>query len=477
MDQNESIEITVLSGCLTPEIHNIRRRIKRDFFNKPFHKTLFDFCCTFYERNQIYPTKAVLNAAFEKNNYENKLEMEVLVSKLIDSVDKSLLYQRLDDLKLDYQLREIRSTLKDVQNPSIRDFSEISESLKKSIVQIETLCDDKFRVDDLQKEESIKKHKIYIDGLQDPDPKKRFYFGVESIDNVLPPGGPGLLYTYAAPTGQGKTTVLLNHAYNLAVQQKKNIIFAYAEMGCDQMNNAFYLIHAARAMGATDLDMGLVLKGLADKKQYDTLRKAADHFKNTESGRVFFINASGLSIQEIHIEAENINKETRVDAIFIDYFAKLKSPFPKEHVAQQIDDTYKYGEFLKNSFDSGRGVFLVTGHQINREGLKKIQTDEDAKGGFEDYHLYMSNEVRHASDAILGFAKADELPGADSNGAAETELIVSVIKNRYDSKSVKPFPVEVNWKTKYISSIDVDPDEHGRASFSKEPEILDFSDE
>lgn len=475
---SEAIEAVVLSGVFTPLILQVRTRVKPEFFSTPFNKKLYSLASEFYEKNRCPISKEALTAIFEKENHENVLELEILLSKIPNKVDEALLLQRADDLKQAFQKREVDGLLEELKRMSNFDFEAVSGSVKKRLYEIESQSNTDAQFQEGSDPKVVEKQKKYLDEQASQDPQKKYFFGLEKIDEYLIPGGPKLLYTYAAPTGHGKTAVLLNHAYHMVVHLKRNVVFANCEMGEEQMKMAFYALYAYKELGLHAVDVSEIMSGKSPENIYLALKSAVDKFASGGYGKIFFIEASGLTLPELHSKVEELNNTVApIDALFVDYFAALKnmSKNKNDMAFSQMDETFKYAEYMKNSFAKGRGLFIVTGHQINRSGERRI-LETTKKKGFHTVDLYMSNEARHKSDAIIGFYKPQDDDGnVVSEESLNSELLVSIMKNRWGKAGMKPFPIGVNWRVRALNHIDVLPEDDNRISFDKEPEMLDFN--
>lgn len=469
-------ELIVISGCFSKHALPAFQKINKEFFEAVLCGKVFEYAKDFYFKHNQIPSKDSLLAAFEKENTDLKFEIEILAAKLIDplAIDPALFLQRIESLRVDFQFREIKTVTAEISSRKEANYKTVAEELKIALNRIELLSNDSILIEEFTS-------KVSGDALEHDYLKtklagnsQRFYMGVDSIDDIISGGAYGKLFVYAAITGHGKTSALIHHAYNMVFAQKKNVLFVEAEMSVDDIRGIFHAHHAYKKFNVLGMDTRKLFSGkLSEEEEKILLEKSkVDFYTNSEYGKLYFMNGAGLPIDAIFAYADSLQQAVGVDAIFIDYLSKLIPIQKCRDSREKIDSLYQYVEQKRLSFAKGRGVFVCTGHQINREGQKEMKVAK-RQGELQTTDIKDTSEVENLADAVIGFYDPSKVNRIGNMSQHKTELIVTIMKHRR-GLTPPPFRVEINRAVSVIKSLESASDQNGQASFDKPVEVLDL---
>jgi hypothetical protein len=275
---------------------------------------------------------------------------------------------------------------------------------------------------------SVEDQKEVVDGYKkrkrDPGASIGLYTHLDKIDEAFRGIKLGQLFIIAAFVGQGKTTFAINLAYN-GIMQGMSGAYVSLEMNYEEMRDMFYVLHCSNP----DWYKHPKYKHLAGKISYTKVRYgelneqeeefflvASEDFKNRpDFGKLELIQPSGGSLTPSMLDMELNDRRVRLaengqpmEFAVIDYVGLMTQ-----------DKELRYGDFnvdlnsmvkwLKNfalTFDSGRGLRVITPHQVNREGWKEACKND---GIYRLTALSNANETERSSDGVIALFMTEEM--------------------------------------------------------------------
>ncbi len=282
-------------------------------------------------------------------SYENATEYAKIV------VDKSIKRNMIglstgiveaaykEDMTVDEILVDAESMIYKVAHRKKRDsFQEVSEDVGDVFDQI------------------IKKSK-------EPDVMTGLPTGFQKIDDCTQGLQPGELVIVAARPGVGKTSLVLNIAYKLAVHDKKNVLIFSFEM------SNFDLIRRMLAVGSR-VPLQKIRRGRIDSEDKAGLMRVAGELSNTsvfidtEDNNVFDMKAKTRTLK-----AELQKKGKKLDLIIVDYIQLVRpnENIPREQQISQISRSLKM-------LASEMKLPVIALSQLNREVEKREKAADKA---------------------------------------------------------------------------------------------------
>jgi hypothetical protein len=263
----------------------------------------------------------------------------------------------------------------------------------------------------------------YKQRKKDPGANIGLFTHLDKIDGVFRGVKLGQLFVVAAFVGQGKTTFAINMAYN-GIMQGMSGAYISLEMTYEEMRDMFYVLHCSNP----DWYKNPKFKNLAGKISYSKVRygelnsleeefflTASEDFKNrSDFGKLELIQPSGSLTPSI-LEMELYDRKAKLAE-----FGQNLEFSVVDYVGLMVQDKdLRYGDFnvdlnnmvkwLKNfalTFDNGRGLRMITPHQVNREGWKEACKND---GVYRLTALSNAHEVERSSDGVISLFMTDEM--------------------------------------------------------------------
>lgn len=230
----------------------------------------------------------------------------------------------------------------------------------------------------------------------------RNLFGLEPVDEACSGHKRGEFWIHTAFTGELKTSLALNYAYNNAMVYGKNIFYAILEMPYDQLRRQLYVIHSSHGKfvtewhkedGYTGLNYIQVRDGLLTKKDKERYRIIVNDFKESCKGRLFVWRPkAGTGIQDIARKAEMFHNRWGCDGIVIDHLGLVKTRSNRDYVVA-LNEVVQESRQVALDFARGQGVPLLALFQMNRQG--KLRADKN--DGYYDM-----SAISYANECLIG---------------------------------------------------------------------------
>jgi len=367
------IDDVVLAGCLTPLAQEIRKKIDAEFFDSEAEKEVFKITMAYLIDHGEPMSKVGLLAYLDTLLAEQKVRLFETVNKLSVGVDSSLVRVQAEALIDRYKKKETLEIAEISKQLRIGNEDEVREQMTTRLLHMKHRTNKKvFRI-------SNKDEKGYENFMQmieeEANRPPGLYTGVREIDEETGGAQPGELWVYYAASGDGKSTMLRNHAYHAAIVQKKRVILYTAELSAEMTIKGILFQHAFKKFGYEDLNFKLLKQRkmtAEQKKRYDEV--AHDFYKNPEYGHLMIEKTDGMTIQDIHASAEEINRFHKLDGIYIDYLDSLPTTSKQNAAYLAKAEAFVYTQQnIATNFNGGQGIPVITAHQINKIGKERAR--------------------------------------------------------------------------------------------------------
>ncbi len=265
-------------------------------------------------------------------------------------------------------------------------------------------------------------------------------------------------------TGHCKTTFAINMAYR-ALWQGWNTAFITLEMSFDEIRRKIYVLHACNPIqkvrfpkykhlvgkiGYNSVRYGKLTK--EEKDYYSLICKDFDDTVNKEAGSFgkFFIwqpEKSSTTASDIEFKTRQYQQELQamgknLDFLVIDYIYLMGAD--KDEKAKDgnetINNIIRTLKRMTLTFNNGKGIRILSPHQINREGYKEALKNE---GVYYLTSLANTNEAERSSDVVISVFKFEE------KNVASNRLKICGLKIRRDG-AFSPFDACIDFNTGFI---------------------------
>ena len=456
----ESAESVIISACLNEKlILDIRTRVKPEFFKDQVLGSLCEKLLAFYSRNSIVPTQETVKELVKSEfNTQEQLLLNPVINGLSADIDESLVKLRIEELIKNFRIRKYESLGSLLTSKKISDPAMLETKTYKALSDIKALTDDDISIIDLthNPDAAVKIEASYETG-HSPEEGGSLFCNVKEIDEMTGGGRKGELWLYLGATGHGKTTMLMNHAYHLAVNMGVNVIYVTVEMPTISMMQYFSALHAFRKFGATRMDTRDIRShNLDDETRAKWAEATEDLANNPDYGMLRMVQVKRHNnIVDVAMITERIQNEFDVHAIFIDYLTRLSAISRRGQMHEEIDESVKAAKHFALDHNKSEGIFVCTAHQPNDSGRSRAIKND---GVYDTRAVSGSKEAANSADVMVSIFKACELGGEKAAEQAESglaqddgELLFSVIKNRHGPPSHR-FSVYADLKARSVES-------------------------
>jgi len=261
------------------------------------------------------------------------------------------------------------------------------------------------------------------------------FTGLRQMDDALKGAKRGELWTHAAFTGNMKSTLMLNWAYNQAVfYRHSNIVFSL-EMPYQQVRRILYSLHSAHPKfdearrffgigkslsyksirdGELDLIPEARLLGMSEAERSGLLEISGRFYDPNRPEKRFLaeyvvpdFNDPANEYGNIHIEVHDpdksdftvtdarnkaellYSKDPTIASLFVDHAGLMAARQRMPSTTEKINEVVRDLKRLSMSFNRGAGIAVVNLFQISREGYKSA---EKSGGRYNLTHLSYANE-------------------------------------------------------------------------------------
>jgi len=243
--------------------------------------------------------------------------------------------------------------------------------------------------------------------------------GFTEIDRMTGGFQNGDLIVIAARPSMGKTALALNIASNMAIKNEKSIGFFSIEM---QEVQIMMRLLALRA----NINLGQLIQGKKKLtgQEWQQLNLAASEFNKAD----FFIDDSAvLSIIEMKTRARKLQRENKLDVVFVDYLQLMKVS----------------GENLRRSDSRAQEVSIISSSlkamakelNIPVVALAQLNRSPEQRGGstsgtpkYQLSDLKESGAIEQDADIIM-FLHREEQYNKDTDNTGEADLIIAKQRN------------------------------------------------
>jgi replicative DNA helicase len=276
--------------------------------------------------------------------------------------------------------------------------------------------------DEIVKEYAMKK-KLYLEGRGGG-----IEFGIPSLDAKIGGLQPGELDLVIGWTGSGKTSLMINLAWNAAIKQGKNVVFATTETLRPQVRRKIVCRHSMLPLFGLDrgpqpgLNTNDVRRGLLSRELEDKLAEVVTDFStNPNYGKVYIAQIPRrATVSTLESRLVRIGRQFHIDLVIMDYLQLLRSETRRDSIREDLSSVVKDTKQMVTTLNDGAGVCLVSPWQVNRSSR-----DEAVKA--QQYTLSALAETAEApnsADIVVSL-----LEPMDANSRVQ-QVKYQILKNR-----------------------------------------------
>ena len=232
--------------------------------------------------------------------------------------------------------------------------------------------------------------------------------GFPDLDNITCGLQNSDLIIIAARPSMGKTTLALNIAQHIAVNEKLPVAIFSLEMSKEQLVQRILCAQA-------NIDAQRLRRGFLSDDDYPRLTKAAGPLAEAP---LFIDDTASISVMEVRAKARRLKSEHGLSAIFIDYLQLMRGSERSENRQQEISAISRSLKALAKELD----VPVIALSQLSRaveqrEKKRPILSDLLESGGIE------------ANADIVAFIYREGYYNQNAENRHETEIILAKQRN------------------------------------------------
>lgn len=393
-------------------------------FTKEAHKKVFQMLRIFIEKYKRSPSRAdfdnfIAHVDTDKKYREDILtEYDKISQEDIGGIDFKFL---LDDFINKVIETQYSKYLQEAMMKSQSGFLKVSmEELKLKLFEL-----DKLRHNDqsmVEIKETIEKLRVTKGEL---DMAMGVRSGIEELDQLTWGWKPGDLVLIMAATGDGKSTSLLNFAYNAYINDNKNVLFIQLETGHELLFNRMHAL--ALESNANDIKFGR----LSDK-QKELFMEVLDEWDNKKNAMNVVDFKYSCTPDNIESKIHEIQAVQDIDLVIVDYLGIL-SLNKGDSLGKDYLNKGLIAERLK-SIARNYNVPIVTAQQVTRDAMKSKKKEH-----YDLHDIGTSIYITHHCDIVMSIKTKDNEEAQYDN---VVEAIINVVKNRQGEKGEVPVNID-----------------------------------
>ena len=273
--------------------------------------------------------------------------------------------------------------------------------------------------------------------------------GLTKIDEVCKGLRKGELMLIAGFSGNMKTTLCLNYAYNTAVYFGYNVYYLTLEMSLEQVKRILYTIHSEHPQFKTNpkyrdyyrpIYYNKLRDGELDDEEEAFLKLVLNDLEtNPRYGKLIVEKPdTEIRVPDIQAKTERHHRDHGVDLLIVDESRLVSAKRSYGSTTETWNEVLKDLKQLALRFNGGEGLPVISPFQTNRSGYREA---ENNGGEYKSDCLSYANEAERSSDVIV-------YTYIDPNLREAQELQIGNLKNR-DNDLFKPFRAKViGWARK-----------------------------
>ena len=358
--QNIEAEQSVLGSILLNKkaIIKIADILRPDDFYRDTHGLIYETMLELFEKNEPIDLMTVSNRLEEKKQLE-KIGGSSYLTNLVNSVPtasnvvhyaklvqrkkmlRDLIEAAYDITQLSFQEKEGNEQILDQAEKNI--FAVSQRSLKQFFKPIKPALEEAFeRIDQLHKHEGGTLRGIAT-GFPDLD---NYLAGLQKSDYIILAARPSL----------GKTTLALDIARHVAVNEKKVVGIFSLEMAASQLVDRILCSQAK-------IDLWKLRTGrLSDKGEDNDFTKIQEAMGALSESQIFIDDTATCTVLEIKTKARRLQAEHGLDLVIIDYIQLMNPMGGYDNPVQQMTEISRSLKALARELD----IPLLAVSQLSR---------------------------------------------------------------------------------------------------------------
>lgn len=263
--------------------------------------------------------------------------------------------------------------------------------------------------------------------------------GISSVDANFSGFSNGDLSLVCGYTGEGKSQVVCQIAWDAAIMQGKNVFFATSETVRASIRRRILARHSR--LPQFDFPGGLnskdIKNGTLTPRQEEVQNDVISDLNTGTYGKLFITQIPrGGTLSFLEARLNRQAADWKVDLVIIDYLALLRPEVKRAIEREEFTQIIKDAKVLATSHDDGRGVPVISPWAMSQAAWKAALL----VNAYGLANLSDTSEAEKSSDVIISLLRKPEEP---------SEVKLQFLKVR-DGDVPVPSTLEVDYRNAYI---------------------------
>jgi replicative DNA helicase len=415
MPESLAAEAAVLGSMIIDPacIGDVVEQVKTDAFYRIENQLIFDAIVALYEKNKGEGLDAVLlRDELEKRKQLDEVGGVDYIARIMESVPSSanvMYYAGIIKNKL--LLREIIQAATEILDDAYNQSGETNEKLDRAEQRIFTITDKKVALSEIHLKDLVaeafelieKREGKHVTGLPT---------GYHELDQLTCGLQNGEMIIIAGRPSMGKTSLVLNIAEHLGVDEKIPVAIFSLEMGKQQLAERFLCSKG-------QIDSQLVRKGMLSTEHYQKLVETCGLLSEAP---IFIDDTAGLTPLELRAKGRRLKSRHNIRCIIVDYLQLMSlGTGQAESRQQEVSEMSRYIKALARELN----IPVVVLSQLNRASEGR----EDHRPRMSD--LRESGSIEQDADVVILLHREDYYHKGEEGyqGDNTAELIIAKQRN------------------------------------------------
>ncbi|MEE9370855.1 MAG: replicative DNA helicase, partial [Sedimentisphaerales bacterium] len=401
---------------IDPEcINDVVERLGASAFYRIHHQLIFDALVALYEKNRGEGLDAVLlRDELKKRNHLEEVGGVEYIAKILDSVPSTANVMYYAGIVKNKQLlRELINAASEILNDAYNEAGEPSEKLDSAEYKIFTVTDKNVRGTVFSIAELVTQaYKL----IEEREGKQGHITGLPTgyyqLDDWTCGLQDGEMIVIASRPSMGKTSLALNIAEHIGVQERLPVAIFSLETGRQQLAERFLC-------SASEIDSQKVRKGLLSIEDYEKIVEACGFLSEAP---IYIDDTAALTPLQLRAKARRLKSRHDIRCIIVDYLQLMHLGAGRvESRQQEITTISRYIKSLARELN----IPVVVLSQLNRSP----ESREKHRPRMSD--LRESGSIEQDADVVMLLHREDYYHQGekDYEQTSKAELIIAKQRN------------------------------------------------
>jgi len=428
--QNPEAELCVLGSMLLDNdaIGLVIQQLKPDHFYKSAHRTIYETILELYESGAV--DLVILRDALARKGQLEAVGGAAYLAEIAQAVPSAAHAEQYASIVREkYTRRRLISISTDIIREaydSAADSPTLVDNVERRIFDV---AESSLTGQSVSMKETLKDVLKNIDRFQELNERGNRLTGLPTgfydLDDLTCGLQPGELIVLAARPSMGKTTLALNIAQHVAIEEKAGVAVFSLEMGRNQIAMNMLCSHA-------QVDAHKLRRGRLDEDAYPRLATSSGILGKAP---IYIDDTSVATVLQLRAKARRLKRRHDIGLIIVDYIQLMHSPVTESR-QQQISEISRGLKALAREMKIPVIAISQLNRAVDREGRRPRMSDLRESGAIEQdadvvalLHRpdYYEEQPSHSADHDDGTGY--DFEGSEQPYASVAELIVAKQRN------------------------------------------------